>query len=74
MIAEAGFEVNHRKSKIVDTDHGTVFITKVGLENRDGKHVLVFPKEEALSLGGTHPDPSARTSTRLSRKWWQVCR
>jgi hypothetical protein len=52
MIAEAGFEVNHRKSKIVDTDHGTVFITKVGLENRDGKHVLVFPKKKRCRLEG----------------------
>jgi len=52
MIEEAGFSVNHRKSKIVDTDHGTVFITKVGLENRDGKHVLVFPKKKRARLEG----------------------
>lgn len=52
MIAEAGFEVNHRKTKLVDKDHGTVFVTKVGLENRKGDPTIVFPKKKRCRLEG----------------------
>lgn len=56
MIADAGFRVNHRKSKVIDKDHGTVFITKVGLEDRGNKKTvtstIVFPKKKRCRLEG----------------------
>lgn len=52
MIADAGFSVNHWKSKVLDRRNGTVFVTKVGLEDRDQKHVLVFPKQKRCRLEG----------------------
>lgn len=52
MVEEAGFPVNHRKSKVLDKQNGTVFITKVGLEAREGGSVLVFPKKKRARLEG----------------------
>lgn len=52
MISEAGFSVNHWKSRVLDKRKGAVFVTKVGLENRDGRAVLVFPKKKRWRLEG----------------------
>jgi hypothetical protein len=52
-IAEAGFPVNHRKSRVLSRDMGTVFVTKVGLRSaEDGKAVLVFPQKKRRRLHG----------------------
>ncbi|MDQ5962227.1 MAG: RNA-directed polymerase [Patescibacteria group bacterium] len=44
LINDAGFSVNHRKSRVLDVKHGTVFVTKVGIENTGDKAVLRFPR------------------------------
>lgn len=48
IIRMAGFELNHRKSKVLVIDRGTVFITKVGLERRSDSNLarLVFPQKK----------------------------
>ena len=52
LIADAGFRVNHRKSFVLDKEKGAIFVTKVGLEKRDGATALVFPKKKRLRLEG----------------------
>lgn len=56
----AGFEVNHRKSKVLMRSMGTVFVTKVGLRpliqlgepSKPGASVLVFPQKKRRRLHG----------------------
>lgn len=50
-IMSAGFDVNHRKSKVLSIKMGTVFVTKTGL--RDSSELqakLVFPKKKRRKL------------------------
>lgn len=54
VIADAGFSVNHRKSKVLAISMGTVHVTKVGLSyepSRDGAR-LVFPQKRRRKLHG----------------------
>jgi len=53
-IDEAGFKVNHRKSKVLTIGQGTVFVTKVGLEQQSGQNVarIVFPQKKRRKLHG----------------------
>ena len=58
IFVDAGFQVNHRKSKVLKRSMGTVFITKQGLrspvhsneEKRDA--ILVFPQKKRRRLHG----------------------
>lgn len=54
IVAEAMFEVNHRKSKVLALSQGAVFITKVGLEEGPGGSVarIVFPQKKRRKLHG----------------------
>jgi hypothetical protein len=51
-VNDAGFEVNHRKSKVLALSQGTVFITKVGLEQQVEQNVarIVFPQKKRRRL------------------------
>ena len=51
-VYDAGFEVNHRKSRVYALSQGTIFITKVGLEKQEGTTVarLVFPQRKRRRL------------------------
>ncbi|MBU6388472.1 hypothetical protein KGQ72_01170 [Patescibacteria group bacterium] len=57
-IARAGFEVNHRKSKVLSREMGAVFVTKIGLRNRTGKEdgsetaKIVFSQKKRRRLHG----------------------
>jgi hypothetical protein len=52
-IAEAGFEVNHRKSKVLALGQGAVFVTKVGLEQQlEHSARIVFPQKKRRRLHG----------------------
>lgn len=56
-IEDAGFKVNHRKSKVLDRTMGTVFVTKVGMRvtaecAADAKAILVFPQKKRRRLHG----------------------
>ncbi len=59
-IESAGFQVNHRKSKVLCRDMGTVFVTKVGLRDQNlvaprsesAKAAIVFPKKKRRRLHG----------------------
>ena len=53
-IGEAGFEVNHRKSKVLTISQGAVFITKVGLEKQHEQDSarIVFPQKKRCRLHG----------------------
>ncbi|GEM_PF-2676176 len=61
IIQEAGFLINHRKSKVLSLEKGTVFITKQGLrapENDEDEvlakkpAILVFPQSKRRHLHG----------------------
>ncbi len=48
-IDRAGFEVNHRKSRVLSREMGVVHVTKIGLRGDPsvpGKTILVFPKKK----------------------------
>lgn len=51
-VTNAGFVVNHRKSKVLALVQGTVFVTKVGLAATEGSPVarLVFPQAKRRRL------------------------
>jgi hypothetical protein len=53
-VSEAGFEVNHRKSRVLAISQGAVFVTKVGLEQQSGQKVarIVFPQKKRRKLHG----------------------
>lgn len=57
-ITGGGFAVNHRKSKILSRNMGTVFVTKVGLRNslpterQSSIAKIVFPKKKRRRLHG----------------------
>lgn len=56
-IKNASLNVNHRKSKILSKEMGTVFVTKIGLRyKKDWKNqtesVVVFPKRKRSKLHG----------------------
>ena len=57
-ITRGGFEVNHRKSKVLSRAMGTVFITKIGLRDSSttgsGTQVatIVFPQKKRRRLHG----------------------
>ena len=57
-IIRAGFRVNHRKSKVLSRAMGTVFVTKIGLqdpsttENQSQTATFVFPKKKRRLLHG----------------------
>jgi len=53
-ITRAGFHVNHRKSKVLSREMGTVFVTKMGLRNDPGKGtaILVFSQKKRRRLHG----------------------
>ena len=53
-IHEAGFEVNHRKSKVLALSQGAVFVTRVGLEQQQPEHLarVVFPQKKRRRLHG----------------------
>lgn len=52
IIRQAGFEPNHRKSKVQIIDQGTIFITKVGLEKQPDRISarVVFPQKKRRRL------------------------
>ncbi len=52
IIEAAGFQVNHRKSRILARSMGTVFVTQVGLAEQSGTAVarLVFPQKKRRHL------------------------
>lgn len=53
-VADAGFAVNHRKSKVLAISMGTVHVTKVGLAHESGRDSarLVFPQKKRRRLHG----------------------
>ena len=53
-VTNALFTINHRKSKVLDRSKGTVFVTKVGLEQQPGSDIarLVFPQKKRRRLHG----------------------
>ena len=51
-IVEAGFHVNHRKSKVLDRSMGAVHITKVGLEESKTGTVIRFPQKKRRRIEG----------------------
>lgn len=55
-IHEAGFTVNRRKTRILNVDQGTVFVTKVGMrvaaEQEQSSLVIVFPQSKRRRLHG----------------------
>lgn len=52
IIADAGFEVKHGKSRVLCRDQGVVTVTKVGLAPGDGAARLVFGRAKARQLEG----------------------
>lgn len=53
-IDEAGFAVNHRKSRVLTIEQGTIFVTKVGLEQQPEQDNarIVFPQKKRRKLHG----------------------
>ena len=55
-IEDAGFSINHLKTKILKRSQGTVFITKVGMrtnpDDPQGQSILVFPQKKRRRLHG----------------------
>ncbi|MEK7115609.1 MAG: hypothetical protein AAB862_01540, partial [Patescibacteria group bacterium] len=55
-ITHGGFKINHRKSKVLSREMGTVSVTKVGLRDDTftvkGEAVLVFPQKKRRRLHG----------------------
>lgn len=58
-ITSGGFKINHRKSKVLSREMGTVFITKMGLRGAPfavsgelEKYSLVFPQKKRRCLHG----------------------
>lgn len=56
-VEEAGFDINHRKSRVLSQAMGTTFITQVGMRLPAASHatslnVLVFPQRKRRKLHG----------------------
>ncbi len=52
IIENAGFQVNHRKSKVLDKQQGAVHVTKVGIELIETEAVLRFPQRKRRRIEG----------------------
>ncbi len=57
-ITKSSFRVNHRKSKVLSKEMGTIFVTRVGLRYQEAgdsdtiKSIIVFPKRKRRKLHG----------------------
>lgn len=55
-IKHADFQINHRKSKVLSREMGTIFVTKVGLREPEkqgsSRSIIVFPQKKRRKLHG----------------------